>query len=584
MNLMDIQSIVQSVAEATAAVLKIEVEIVNHEFIRIACTGEMQVDLLKRLEGDLVYKQVFHLEQPVIIKNPGFEEVCQSCKFFGDCIEMGEISAPIIIQGQTVGVIGLLAFNKEQQARLFENMDGILTFLDKMADLLASKLDQFYMMEQLEKHNHKMVKMLDLVQEGVLIVNQHGRIIECNEQAKLILEIAQITQVPTSVRKFIDAIMANSEVINKTFNLQHQLARKAVIVTKKILFDRNNVQEVLLILQDVETIQGIVERASEEQMKTFQHIIGSSKQIQEVKTYAFKASQSKSTILIQGESGTGKEVFANAIHQVSNRKDNMFIALNCGAIPDNLLESELFGYDKGAFTGASNVGKVGKFELANGGTIFLDEIGEMPMHLQVKLLRVLQENEIERVGGTSVIPIDVRVIAATNRELSELITEGLFREDLYFRLNVIPMMIPPLRSRPEDIMTLSNYFISQYNELFQAKVLGFDTEVTNLMMQYPWKGNVRELKNFVEYLFNFIQSGYITMSNSKELIERKLQMTPQQESPAAIYSLEQMEKEYIEKAVDYVQKNHQNLEEAATLLGISRATLFRKLKKYQNDT
>ncbi|ONK23750.1 hypothetical protein BLX87_08725 [Bacillus sp. VT-16-64] len=581
MNLMDIQPIVQSIAEATAAVLKIEVEIVNHEFIRIACTGEMQVDILKKLEGDRVYKSVFANKKPIIIKEPGYEEICGSCKFFANCMEMGEISVPIMVHGQVVGVIGLLAFNQDQKARLFENIEGILTFLDKMADLLASKLDQFYMMEELEKHNHKMIKMLGLVQEGVLIIDQHSRIIEINEQAKMILGISQSHELPAAVQVFIDNVLEEDEVTNQAFELQHQLFQKTVIVTKKILFDRNNVKEILLILQDVETIQGIVERASEEKMKPFQRIIGSSKQIQEVKSYAFKASQSKSTILIQGESGTGKEVFANAIHKASDRKDKMFVAVNCGAIPDHLLESELFGYEKGAFTGASHVGKVGKFELANGGTIFLDEIGEMPLHLQVKLLRVLQENEVERVGGTKVIPIDVRIIAATNRELSELVAEGRFREDLYFRLNVIPMMIPPLRSRREDILTLSNYFMAEYNKLFQAKVLGFDKELTNLILQYPWKGNVRELKNFIEYLFNFIQDGYMTMENAGTLIERKLHVAQPKETKMAMYSLERMEKECIEKAVNYVKKNNQNIEDAASLLGISRATLFRKLKKYK---
>ncbi|MBY0221335.1 sigma-54-dependent Fis family transcriptional regulator [Sporosarcina aquimarina] len=584
MNLMDIQSIVQSIAEATAAVLKIEVEIVNHEFIRIACTGEMQIDILKKLEGDLVYKEVFRKEQPVIIRNPGYEDICVSCKFFKNCIEMGEIGVPIIIHGEVVGVIGLLAFNQDQQSRLFENIDGILTFLDKMADLLASKLDQYYMLEELEIHNKKIIKILDLIQEGVLITDQYARIIELNEQAKSILGISEHQQLPLYVKKFIQKILEEKNVENQTFELDHQLFQKALVVTKKVIYSSGKTKELLLTIQDVEIIQGIAERASEEQMKALQNIVGSSKQINEVKAYAFKAAQSRSTILIQGESGTGKEVFAKTIHKVSMRKDNMFVAVNCGAIPENLLESELFGYEKGAFTGASNLGKVGKFELANGGTIFLDEIGEMPLHLQVKLLRVLQENEIERVGGTKTIPIDVRIIAATNRELGELIGEGVFREDLYFRLNVIPMMIPPLRSRPEDVVSLCDYFVSEYNELFNANVQGFTEDVMNIMLQYPWKGNVRELKNFIEYLFNFIQNGYITIENAGTLIKNKLDITALDETRPIIYSLEKVEKEHIEKAVEFVKKNKQNIEEAATLLGISRATLFRKLKKYQNDT
>ncbi|GKV66914.1 MULTISPECIES: sigma 54-interacting transcriptional regulator [unclassified Sporosarcina] len=582
MNLMDIQSIVQSIAEATAAVLKIEVEIVNHEFIRIACTGEMQVNILKRLEGDLVYKEVFYKEKPIIIKNPGFEEICSSCMFFRNCIEMGEVSVPIMVHGQAIGVIGLLAFNKEQQDRLFENIEGILTFLDRMAYLLASKLDQFNMMDELEMHNKKMIKMLDLVQEGVLITEPNTNIIEINEQAKKILGITENNPQPEYVTRFIEKVLNIEIVEHQTFELHHQLFQKSLIVTKKEILGKNQSKETLLTIVDVERIQDMAEKVSEEQMKSLQHIVGSSKQINEVKAYAFRASQSKSTIMIQGESGTGKEVFAKAIHQVSKRKGNMFIAVNCGAIPENLLESELFGYEKGAFTGASNIGKVGKFELANGGTIFLDEIGEMPLHLQVKLLRVLQENEIERVGGNKIIPIDVRIIAATNRELSELINEGLFREDLYFRLNVIPMSIPPLRSRPEDIVSLCDYFVSEYNEIFNANVLGFSKNVMDKLLQYPWKGNVRELKNFVEYLFNFIQNGYITLENAGNLIDNKLILKNLNEVPN-IFSLEILERDHIKKTVEFVKKNNQNIEDAAMLLGISRATLFRKLKKYHND-
>ena len=263
----------------------------------------------------------------------------------------------------------------------------------------------------------------------------------------------------------------------------------------------------------------------------------------------------------------------------------MGITTNCGAIPENLLESELFGYEKGAFTGANQKGKLGKFELAHTGTIFLDEIGEMPPLLQVKLLRVLQEREIERLGGTASIPIDVRVIAATNQDLQEMVSKGIFREDLYFRLNVIPMVLPPLRSRKEDILALSEHFIGIFNQLFQANVLGFGKDVKELMIHYPWEGNVRELKNFIEYLFNFIDSGWITMEAAEALILRKLKIEHGEPAVAPpSFSLHEMEKEMIQKALDYVRRHDLNIEDASGLLGIGRATLFRKINKYQIDT
>ncbi|WP_281242990.1 sigma-54 interaction domain-containing protein [Thalassobacillus cyri] len=286
-----------------------------------------------------------------------------------------------------------------------------------------------------------------------------------------------------------------------------------------------------------------------------------------------------------GESGTGKEEFAKAIHRASPRKDHPFITVNCGAIPDHLLESELFGYEKGAFTGANQAGKPGKFELANKGTIFLDEIGEMPSQLQVKLLRVVQQMEVERLGGTKTKPVDVRVIAATNRNLQSMVESGLFREDLYFRLNVIPMMIPALRSRKEDILALSDHFIKKFNEEFNANVLGFGKDVKELMLHHSWKGNVRELKNFIEYLFNFIQDGWITLEEAKPIISRKLEVKQQeQSSELPSFSLEQIEKETIEKALIYVKKNDLPMDKASELLNIGRATLFRKIKKYQIDT
>ncbi|SEA35479.1 regulatory protein, Fis family [Thalassobacillus cyri] len=250
-----------------------------------------------------------------------------------------------------------------------------------------------------------------------------------------------------------------------------------------------------------------------------------------------------------------------------------------------MLESELFGYEKGAFTGANQAGKPGKFELANKGTIFLDEIGEMPSQLQVKLLRVVQQMEVERLGGTKTKPVDVRVIAATNRNLQSMVESGLFREDLYFRLNVIPMMIPALRSRKEDILALSDHFIKKFNEEFNANVLGFGKDVKELMLHHSWKGNVRELKNFIEYLFNFIQDGWITLEEAKPIISRKLEVKQQeQSSELPSFSLEQIEKETIEKALIYVKKNDLPMDKASELLNIGRATLFRKIKKYQIDT
>ncbi|MFJ8258554.1 sigma 54-interacting transcriptional regulator [Peribacillus asahii] len=585
MDLMDIQPVVQRIADAIAAVLKIEVEIANHHFIRVAGTGEQKVSVLHKMEGDLVYQSAIRTGQPVIIENPGFNSVCERCRFYGNCSETGEICAPIILGDKSIGVIGLLAFNVEQKERLFDNIEGNLTFLNKMADLLSSKLHEHDMIQELTRSSEKMVKIMNLVNQGIIVIDDKGCLQEMNVKAEKLLEIKNTDSLPPHMEKFLKELVLEPDDLNQTIALNINKEEKSLFIIKQKITEVGTHSEYLISLQDVNEIRNLAEKATEDQKKPFDKIIGISPQIIEVKEYAFTVSQSHSTILIQGESGTGKEEFARAIHNASMRKDEPFITVNCGAIPENLLESELFGYEKGAFTGANNKGKPGKFELAHKGTIFLDEIGEMPPLLQVKLLRVLENREIEHLGGTKSIPVDVRIIAATNKDLQEMVNNNEFREDLYFRLNVIPILIPPLRSRKKDILALSEHFISIFNDLFQANVLGFDNEVKHLMLNYSWKGNVRELKNFIEYLFNFITSGWITMKEAETLIHRKLDIKSETIlQTTSSFSLVEMEKEMIKKALNYISYYNLNIEDASKLLGIGRATLFRKLKKYQIDT
>ncbi|KMY54042.1 hypothetical protein AC623_08720 [Bacillus sp. FJAT-27231] len=584
MDLLDIQPAVQQIADAIAAVLKIEVEIANHNFIRVAGTGAHKESVLRKMEGDFVYQSAVRTGQPVVIEKPGYVQVCERCRFYGNCSETGEICAPITYEGQSIGVIGLLAFNEEQRKILFDNTEGILTFLSKIADLLASKLHEHDMIQQLTINTEKMAKIMNLVNQGIIVLDEKGTIEEMNVKAEMLLGIENNRSLPIDVKNFLSEMIHHTDEKSQTISTLINKEGKSFFINKQKLSASERYSEYLLTLQDANEIRHLAEKTAEEQKKPFDQIIGVSPQIKEVKDYAYKVSQSHSTILIQGESGTGKEEFARAIHNASMRKEGPFITVNCGAIPEHLLESELFGYEKGAFTGANRNGKPGKFELAHNGSIFLDEIGEMPSFLQVKLLRVLQEREIEHLGGTAPIPVDVRVIAATNKDLQEMVRMGTFREDLYFRLNVIPIIIPPLRSRKEDILALSEHFTSMFNELFHANVLGVGNDVKQLMLHYPWKGNVRELKNFIEYLFNFIKSGWITMDEAEELIHRKLKVKKENIAIKPTFSLIEMEKEMIKKAIEYVRHQHLNIEEASELLGIGRATLFRKIKKYQIDT
>lgn len=316
-------------------------------------------------------------------------------------------------------------------------------------------------------------------------------------------------------------------------------------------------------------------QSSQKDRYSFGSIIRKSEKMEAVCRLAQKISASGSaTVLIQGETGTGKGLMASAIHYNSPRKDRPFIKINCATLVEGLLESELFGHEKGAFTGAIKR-KPGKFELADKGTIFLDEIGEMSLNLQAKLLRVLEEKEFERVGGTDVIKVDVRLIAATNRDLVQMVKEGTFREDLFYRLNVFPIHIPPLRERIEDTSLMSIHFLQEYSREFGKKVRGFSHETLQFITNHEWKGNVRELKNFVERAV-LLSDGELVHVEPRDL---GISSTPKagkapipQDFP--IMSLEDMETEYIKRVMEMTGGNKS---ESAHILGITRQRLKRKL-------
>lgn len=313
----------------------------------------------------------------------------------------------------------------------------------------------------------------------------------------------------------------------------------------------------------------------------FNDIIGHSHSIRQVKDTAKNISQGNSSVLLFGETGTGKELFAQSLHNFSNRKMGPFVAINCGALPASLIESNLFGYEKGAFTGAKKEGHKGIFEQAHGGTIFLDEISEMELHLQTKLLRVLQEREVIRIGGTKAIPIDVRVIASTNRDLSQSVEQQKFRQDLYYRLNVVQLVIPPLRNRIQDIPELVTFFMGKYNTLLGRYVYSISKKAINQLLDYSWPGNIRELQNCVEYAINVMkpEETEIDCCHLPSYINNDcLQEIDKIECISSGVKLKDIlrntEKSYISKVLNEVQGQKK---QAAEKLGISTTTLWRRM-------
>ncbi|MBI5585320.1 MAG: sigma-54-dependent Fis family transcriptional regulator [Deltaproteobacteria bacterium] len=323
-----------------------------------------------------------------------------------------------------------------------------------------------------------------------------------------------------------------------------------------------------LVMENRRLRQALQEKAS------FTEIIGKSPAFVGVLDLVSKIAPTRSTVLLTGESGTGKEIIAEAIHYASPRYERPLIKINCGALTETLLESELFGHEKGAFTGAYQQ-RMGRFESGNGGTIFLDEIGEMSLGMQVKLLRVLQDGSFERVGSSRTIQVDVRIIAATNRQLEDEVKAGRFRQDLFYRLNVISIEIPPLRERMEDIPLLAGYFLNRYTELNQKNIKGFSPEVSRVLNGYDWPGNVRELENVVERAVSLCQTATIELADLPVRLQASPTVSDQITLPIGL-SLEEVERQVIEKTLIKVKGDKKT---AARILGISLSSLYNKLAR-----
>ncbi len=426
-------------------------------------------------------------------------------------------------------------------------------------------------------------KVMDSINSGIFALDMNGVIKAINKSACKMLYIKE-EQV---INKKADKVLHDWEYILKEITDGNIYEDKEVIYPhedKKKLFSLNvypiknkngSIMGIVAIFNDIQNVYNLVNKyTGKNATYTFEDIIGSSEKITKLKQQAKSIANSPSTVLIQGESGTGKELIAQAIHNNSSRKDKSFIAINCGAIPKSLIESELFGYEQGAFTGAKRGGQPGKFELASGGTLFLDEIGEMPLDVQVHLLRVLQTSCFYRVGGNKNINVDVRIVAATNKNLKEKVEKGNFREDLYYRLSVIPINVPPLSEREGDIEILIQYFLKAKAIKLGKPIPKIDSDIYEKLTNYTWPGNVRELENCIENIVNMDGSTSFTFEN--DYLVRKEKVISKEIFQYNMCSLEQWEKIAIENCI---KKCNGNITKASKILGINRSTIYSKMKK-----
>ncbi len=580
-DLCSIQDTVQKYAEIISQVSGVDVEVVDKKLYRVAGTGLYAEDVNQDMSSEgYVYRHLLSTGETKVIYNPGKDILCSNCPNCSHCQETIEISMPIKINEEIIGIIGLVGSRSDQRDLILQNEKLYLEFINQIAYFIAAKA-----LEQKEKESNLSIiaildSVIDYMEQGVMILGKGNIITRSNESAKKQLGISTVKG------KAVEIIYTGDE-LNNTSEYKMIIDNKEVFIMGEVYpFElRNDQYTSIIIFKSVKTIHSdLYQMMAAHKTVDVKNIIGSSEETKKLKRNISKVAGSNSTVLITGESGTGKEMVATAIWRESERKNQKFVAVNCAAIPELLLESELFGYVKGAFSGADPKGRIGKFELANKGIIFLDEIGDMPIYLQAKLLRVLQERTITRIGSNQVIPIDVRVIAATNKNLKAMIETKKFREDLYYRLNVIPLNIKPLRERREDIEELTHYFIKRYIRLLNRSYSYIERSTIDILKNHMWKGNVRELENTVEFMINMMESNGVL--NDKTLPMDFFDDVPEEavicNNPSTITPIKELELREIKKALSIFGDTTEGKRMAATSLGISLTTFYRRLEELIN--
>ena len=579
--LMQIQPTIQRFARMLASVLQLEVEIVDENLCRVAGTGAYGKFLGRQLSGNSrLLRHVLETKTEKVVTQSRFDPLCEGCDSKENCREKAFLGTPVILQDRCVGVISLIAVTHEQQEHISDNLREFSDYVRHISTIFVSKLLE----DQGPGDNISKIfaTMIDNMDQGVLVVDDESRVQFVNQTALKTLGVVQNNIIGKPIR---------FRPLTFESNFTHGHMQHIVSWDDKselIIGQLHNIQGRQLFLMAFHQSHTSFSVANAPDEPHIEQLVGECRVMRQLKRLISRIAPSPSSVMVVGESGTGKEVVARAIHKLSGRLNKPFIAINCAAIPEQLLESELFGYVKGAFTGASANGKTGLIQAANTGTLFLDEIGDMPLMLQAKLLRAIEAREILPIGASSPIQVDIRIISATNQNLAQFIAEGKFREDLFYRLNVIPITLPPLRERQEDIELLVHYFLHLHTRRLGSVYPGIAPDVVEILRKHRWPGNLRELSNLMEYLVNVVPSGEVIdstllppnllnngtteQSDVTEVSEAHLSL-----DDAGGTALEEMEKQMIREALS----RHNSKKQVADELGIGIATLYRKIKKYE---
>ena len=438
-------------------------------------------------------------------------------------------------------------------------------------------------------HDEKYQQMdiiFNTINEGIVIANNKSEIIYINKAAISILKVDDKSIIGETISKVLPfcKLLSKTLATGKKY-LHHEVYSEEynnhyMVSSQPILDENGNLFGGVAVIRDMKTVRQIYQKITGQPSTSFNDIIHQSQIMEELILSAQHYASSNSTILIRGETGSGKELFARAIHNASSRRNNIFLAINCTAIPDTLLESELFGYEEGTFTGANKGGKLGLFELACDGTLFLDEIGDISSTLQAKLLRVLQEHTVRRIGGSREIPINVRIISATNRNLEEMVQNDMFRQDLYYRLNVIPLYLPPLRERREDIALLANYLFNSTVSDINPSVKTLSPEAIKKLESYDYPGNVRELSNIIERAINMARKPVITPDDIVFSTQNQSVNTNNYDNKIIDFNLNAAVKNTEKRIIREALKEFNSSRKLGAALGISHTSIIRKMKEY----
>ena len=566
-QLESVRSGIEHFVSAAAEAFRVEAAIFNQQSSLFYCTPTY----LKKKGNTVHYAfiQDVIVNGSVLVTEPGKMPACIGCRFNEHCPSTMEILCCIHSGTDVAGVISFTSFTKEGQKRISENTEVYLNAITKLSSLIGEYLQQFSEGSAAADTEKLIESLMSLCEQPLLLTDPNGVLLRYNSLADKVLKFCNVSS--TSLRQIFSEDMARRITSgNDLFEKKASIGENTAKVTTRSIYSQNHLHSILVRLSN-EFYENLPESGA------FERLIGSSRAFVHIQNLIKRVADSPTPILITGETGTGKELVARSFHEQSRRNKYPFVAINCSSIPENLFESELFGYEEGSFTGAKKGGKMGRIEMAQGGTLFLDELGEMPLSVQPKLLRVLQEYELERVGSTKKIHLDIRIVAATNRDLREMIKEGKFREDLFYRISVINVKLPPLRDRKEDIIPISLNYLERLKTKMTTPLRTISHEAEQAFLNYSWPGNIRELQNVVEYAANLCDSDTLTLADLPEHM-RGLEECPDTEKQKETPLPDSQEKQILDLLSAYGHTLESKKKIAADL-GISLRTLYRKLNK-----